>query len=98
VPVVDQKNLLIAKRVIFLPHDTDWAKIDNGTVFDVPIASSDIMAKTFRQFNSEEVQFDRSALILLGEIAARLIPAHRPASRGEGLRWIARRIGKAWFD
>jgi len=21
---------------VFLPHDTDWAKIDDGTVFDVP--------------------------------------------------------------
>jgi len=21
---------------VFLPHETDWAKIDNGTVFDVP--------------------------------------------------------------
>ena len=32
---------------VFLPHDTNWAKIDDGIVFDVPNSSSAITAKMF---------------------------------------------------
>ncbi|MFZ3376239.1 MAG: chromate resistance protein ChrB domain-containing protein [Chthoniobacterales bacterium] len=37
---------------VFLPRDTDWAKIDNETVFNRRIASLAITAKTFRSIRS----------------------------------------------
>jgi len=35
VSVVDPA-LCRSRRICFLPHDTNWSKIDGGTVFDVP--------------------------------------------------------------
>jgi len=76
---------------LFLPHDTDWSKIDSGTVFDV--------ANCELGHNGQDVSFNSilkkyglsdPALVLLGEIvrAADSHP-HNPHPAGEGLRWIA---------
>jgi len=75
----------------FLPPDTDWASISDGTVFDVPGCELG--------HHGEEVSFDSilkkyglrdPALLLLAEIvrAADSRPA-TPHPAGEGLRWIA---------
>jgi hypothetical protein len=75
---------------VFLPHDTDWKRID-GTVFDVPDAELG--------HHGEHVSFDAildkyglhdPALRLLAEIvrAADSQPGN-PHPAGEGLRWIA---------
>jgi hypothetical protein len=75
---------------VFLPHDTDWSKVE-GTVFDVPGAELG--------HHGEGVSFDAildkyglndPALRLLAEIvrAADSRPAN-PHPAGEGLRWIA---------
>ena len=75
---------------VFLPHDTDWSRVD-GTVFDVPGAELG--------HHGEGVSFDAildrygltdPALRLLAEIvrAADSRPAN-PHPAGEGLRWIA---------
>jgi len=65
---------------VFLPHDTNWAKIDNGIVFDVPIL--------------KKYKLTDPALLLLGEIvrAADSQPTN-PHAASEGLRWIAAGFG-----
>jgi len=76
---------------LFLPHDTDWSKIDSGTVFDVPNCELGHNGQDV-SFNSILKKYGLSdpALVLLGEIvrAADSQP-HNPHSAGEGLRWIA---------
>lgn len=75
---------------IFLPHDTDWGRVD-GIVFDTPGAELG--------HNGERVSFDAildkygfndPALRLLADIvrAADSNPTN-PHPAGEGLRWIA---------
>ena len=76
---------------VFLPHDTVWASISDGTVFDVPGCELG--------HHGEDVSFDSilkkydlrdPSLLLLAEIvrAADSQPAN-PHPAGEGLRWIA---------
>jgi len=76
---------------VFLPPDTDWASVSDGTVFDVPGCELG--------HHGEDVSFDSilkkyglrdPALLLLAEIvrAADSRPA-TPHPAGEGLRWIA---------
>jgi hypothetical protein len=76
---------------LFLPHDTNWSKIDNGHVFDVPNCELG--------HNGEDVSFNSilkkyrlrdPALVLMGEIV-RAADSHpsNPHPAGEGLRWIA---------
>jgi hypothetical protein len=75
---------------VFLPHDTDWGRVD-GIVYDVPGAELG--------HHGEGVSFDAildkyglndPALRLLAEIvrAADSRPSN-PHAAGEGLRWIA---------
>jgi hypothetical protein len=76
----------------FLPHDTDWASITDGTVYDVPGCELG--------HHGEEVSFDAivrkhgltgdPALVLLAQIV-RAADSHpsNPHPAGEGLRWIA---------
>ena len=76
---------------VFLPHDTDWASIRDGTVYDVPGCELG--------HHDEDVSFDSiikkyrlgdPALLLLAQIvrAADSHPAN-PHPAGEGLRWVA---------
>jgi len=76
---------------VFLPHDTDWASIRDGTVYDVPGCELG--------HHGEDVSFDSiikkyrlgdPALLLLAQIvrAADSHPAN-PHPAGEGLRWVA---------
>jgi hypothetical protein len=80
---------------LFLPHDTDWSKIDSGTVFDVPNCKLGHHGEDV-SFNSILKKYDLSspALLLLGEIV-RAADSHpsRPHPAGEGLRWIASGFG-----
>lgn len=75
----------------FLPHETDWLAITDGTVYDVPGCELG--------HHCEDVSFDSilkryrltdPALALLAEIV-RAADSHpsRPHPAGEGLRWIA---------
>lgn len=76
---------------VFLAHDTDWTRIDNGTVFDVPNCELGHHGEDV-SFNSILKRYNLSepALVLLGEIvrAADSRPT-RPHPAGEGLHWIA---------
>ena len=80
---------------VFLPRDTDWATIGNGTVFDVPDCELGHHGEDV-SFNSILKKHDLTdpALILLGEIV-RAADSHprRPHEAGEGLRWIAGGFG-----
>ncbi len=76
---------------VFLPHDTEWAAVSDGIVYDVPNCELG--------HHGEDVSFDSilkkhrledPALLLLARIvrAADSRPAD-PHPAGEGLRWIA---------
>jgi len=76
---------------VFLPRETEWEKIDNGTVFDVPNCELGHHGEDV-SFNSilKKYNLTEPALVLLGEIvrAADSRPTN-PHPAGEGLRWIA---------
>jgi hypothetical protein len=81
---------------VFLPRNTDWSKIDNGIVFDVPNCELGHHGEDV-SFNSilKKYRLNDPALFLLGEIvrAADSHPAN-PHPAGEGLRWIAHGFGR----
>src|SRR6516225_11945759 len=76
---------------VFLPHHTEWARIEGGTVFDVPNCELGHHGEDV-SFNSllKKYRLTDPALLLLGEIvrAADSHPA-QPHPAGEGLRWVA---------
>ena len=80
---------------IFLPHDTDWTKIDDGIVFDVPNCELGHHGEDV-SFNSilKKYGLTDPALVLLGEVV-RAADSHprNPHPAGEGLRWIAGGFG-----
>jgi hypothetical protein len=80
---------------VFLPHDTDWARISDGVVFDVPDCELGHRGEDV-SFNSilKKYKLADPALALLGEIvrAADSRPS-KPHPAGEGLRWIAAGFG-----
>ena len=80
---------------VFLPHRTDWSKIEDGIVFDVPNCELGHHGEDVA-FNSilKKYNLRDPALILLGEIvrAADSRPKE-PHAAGEGLRWIAAGFG-----
>ena len=80
---------------VFLPRQTNWGKIDNETVFDVPNCELGHHGEDV-SFNSilKKYNLTEPALLLLGEIV-RAADSHptNPHSAGEGLRWIAGGFG-----
>src|SRR6202051_2231435 len=79
----------------FFLDNTDWAKIHNGPVFDVPNCELGHHGEDV-SFNSilKKYALTDPALVLLGEIvrAADSRPSN-PHPAGEGLRWIASGFG-----
>jgi hypothetical protein len=80
---------------VFLPHDTIWANVTDGIVFDVPNCELGHHGEDV-SFNSILKKYDLRdpALVLLGEIV-RAADSHpkEPHPAGEGLRWIAGGFG-----
>ena len=76
---------------VFLPHATDWTKVDEGIVFDVPDCELGHHGEDV-SFNSilKKYSLRDPALLLLGEIV-RAADSHPtdPHPAGEGLRWVA---------
>jgi hypothetical protein len=76
---------------VFLPRDTDWSKVRDGTVYDVPNCELGHHGEDV-SFNSilKKYALADPALVLLGEIvrAADSRPS-QPHPAGEGLRWVA---------
>ncbi|PYK90978.1 MAG: chromate resistance protein [Verrucomicrobia bacterium] len=80
---------------VFLPHRTDWSKIEDGIVFDVPNCELGHHGEDV-SFNSilKKYNLRDPALILLGEIVrAGDSRPKEPHPAGEGLRWIAAGFG-----
>ena len=90
-PWLIRKFIDPAAEFVFLPRNTDWEKIDNGIVFDVPNCQLGHHGEDV-SFNSflKKYGLTDPALVLLGEIvrAADSYPG-KPHPAGEGLRWIA---------
>lgn len=90
-PWLIQKFIDHEAEFVFLPRETNWSKIDNGIVFDVPNCELGHHGEDV-SFNSILKKYDLNdpALDLLAEIvrAADSRP-HEPHPAGEGLRWIA---------
>jgi hypothetical protein len=80
---------------VFLPPQTEWGKIDDETVFDVPNCELGHHGEDV-SFNSilKKYNLTEPALLLLGEIV-RAADSHPtdPHPAGEGLRWIAGGFG-----
>ncbi len=76
---------------VFLPPNTDWSKISEGTVYDVPDCELGHHGEDV-SFNSilKKYNLIDPVLVLLGEIV-RAADSHpsNPHPAGEGLRWIA---------
>jgi len=90
-PWLIKKFIDSGAEFVFLPQNTDWSSISDGTVYDVPNCelghhgedvSFDSILKKFRLTNP--------ALRLLAEIV-RTADSHpkEPHPAGEGLRWVA---------
>src|SRR6476620_1801738 len=80
---------------VFLPRETEWEKIDNGTVFDVPNCELGHHGEDV-SFNSilKKYNLTDPALILLGgRRSIKKKHPHDPHPAGEGLRWIASGFG-----
>ena len=80
-----------AAEFVFLPHDTDWTSVRDGTVYDVPNCELG--------HHGEDVSFDSilkkyaltdPALRILADIV-RAADSHpsNPHPAGEGWRWVA---------
>ena len=80
-----------AAEFVFLPADTNWSKVTNGIVYDVPNCELGHHGEDV-SFDSilKKYQLDDSALQLLAGIV-RAADSHpsNPHPAGEGLRWIA---------
>jgi hypothetical protein len=76
---------------VFLPGNTDWKKVTDGIVYDVPNCELGHHGEDV-SFNSilKKHNLTDPALQLLGEIV-RAADSHpsNPHAAGEGLRWIA---------
>jgi hypothetical protein len=86
------RNFIDAEaEFVFLPRETNWLKIDNGTTFDVPNCELGHHGEDV-SFNSilKKFRLADPALQLLGEIVRAADSRPRtPHPAGEGLRWIA---------
>jgi hypothetical protein len=94
-PWLIKKFIDPAAEFVFLPHDTDWARITDGVIYDVPNCDlghrgEDVSFDTIMKKH----HLDDPALILLADIV-RAADSHpsNPHPAGEGLRWIAHGFG-----
>jgi len=95
------KNFIDSEaEFVFLPRETDWPKIDSGTLFDVPDCELGHHGEDV-SFNSilRKFRLTDPALKLLGEIV-RAADSHpkSPHPAGEGLRWIAHGFSALGFN
>jgi hypothetical protein len=90
-PWLIKKFIDLEAEFIFLPHDTDWANVRDGIVYDVPNCELGHHGEDV-SFNSilKKYHLADPALVLLGELV-RAADSHpsNPHPAGEGLRWVA---------
>src|SRR5436189_2915034 len=99
-PWVIKKYIDPDAEFVFLPRSTDWTKISDGIVFDVPDCELGHHGQDV-SFNSvlKKYNLTDAALALLGEIV-RAADSHpsKPHPAGEGLRWIAHGFNALGFS
>ena len=90
-PWLIKKFIDLEAEFIFLPHDTGWANVRDGIVYDVPNCELGHHGEDV-SFNSilKKYHLADPALVLLGELV-RAADSHpsNPHPAGEGLRWVA---------
>ena len=90
-PWLIKKFIDLEAEFIFLPHDTDWANVRDGIIYDVPNCELGHHGEDV-SFNSilKKYHLADPALVLLGELV-RAADSHpsNPHPAGEGLRWVA---------
>ena len=94
-PWLIKKFIDAGAEFVFVPHDTEWARIEDGTVFDVPNCELGHHGEDV-SFNSilKKYELTDPALILsVKSFERRTHTPHDPHPAGEGLRWIAGGFG-----
>ena len=90
-PWLIKKFIDLEAEFIFLPQDTDWANVRDGSVYDVANCELGHHGEDV-SFNSILKKYNLAdpALVLLGELV-RAADSHpsNPHPAGEGLRWVA---------
>jgi hypothetical protein len=90
-PWLIKKFIDLEAEFIFLPRDSDWANVREGSVYDVPNCELGHHGEDV-SFNSILKKYNLAdpALVLLGELV-RAADSHpsNPHPAGEGLRWVA---------
>ena len=90
-PWLIKKFIDLEAEFIFLPRDTDWANVRDGSVYDVANCELGHHGEDV-SFNSILKKYNLAdpALVLLGELV-RTADSHpsNPHPAGEGLRWVA---------
>ena len=90
-PWLIKKFIDLEAEFIFLPRDTDWANVRDGSVYDVANCELGHHGENV-SFNSILKKYNLAdpALVLLGELV-RAADSHpsNPHPAGEGLRWVA---------
>ena len=90
-PWLIKKFIDLEAEFIFLPRDSDWANVREGSVYDVPNCELGHHGEDV-SFNSILKKYNLAdpALVLLGELV-RAADSHPsdPHPAGEGLRWVA---------
>ena len=90
-PWLIKKFIDLEAEFIFLPRDTDWANVRDGSVYDVANCELGHHGEDV-SFNSILKKYNLAdpALVLLGELV-RAADSHpsNPHPAGEGLRWVA---------
>ena len=90
-PWLIKKFIDLEAEFIFLPRDTDWANVRDGSVYDVANCELGHHGEDV-SFNSilKKYNLAHPALFLLGELV-RAADSHpsNPHPAGEGLRWVA---------
>ena len=90
-PWLIKKFIDLEAEFIFLPRDSDWANVRDGSVYDVANCELGHHGEDV-SFNSILKKYNLAdpALVLLGELV-RAADSHPsdPHPAGEGLRWVA---------
>jgi hypothetical protein len=99
-PWLIQKFIDAEAEFVFLPTGTNWSKVTEGTVYDVPNCELGHHGEDV-SFDSilKKFQLNDPALLLLADIV-RAADSHpsNPHSSREGLRWIAHGFSTLGFS
>jgi hypothetical protein len=81
---------------VFLPQDTDWSEVRDGTLFDVPGCELGHHGEdvSFDSILKKYALDDPALRLMAGIVRAADSKPSKPHHAGEGLRWIAHGFSK----